>query len=170
MSATVTLIPAGFSAIAALSAAMLNDALRRLPQMPSTEMPESLMLVLRGWDLPPPTPSAAAACRQASWREAALDGGDELPRHTASGARGRDAQSDGQRRAAVGKPDGIGADRRDAKGRGVPACRQRSRRRGAAPVHRLVRGSRLHRYGGPNRQHLRAPPGPQPGAAAGDGR
>ena len=34
--------------------------------------------------------------------------------------------------------------------------------RGAAPVHPLVRGGRLHGRGGPDRQHLRPPPRPQP--------
>ena len=49
-----------------------------------------------------------------------------------------------------------------AEGRGVPARRQRSRRRGAAALHPLVRGGRLHGHGRPDRQHLRAPARPQP--------
>ena len=57
-----------------------------------------------------------------------------------------------------------------AEGRGVPARRERSRRRGAAALHPLVRGGRLHRHGRPDRQHLRAPARPQPGAAAGHDR
>src|SRR5258708_2631319 len=38
MSATTTFIPAGLSSIAVSSAARLNEPLRRLPQMPSTEI------------------------------------------------------------------------------------------------------------------------------------
>src|SRR5215216_6611381 len=51
MSATSTLMPAGFNSIAVRNAAMLKEALRRLPQMPSTLMPPaSLISVLRwGW-------------------------------------------------------------------------------------------------------------------------
>ncbi len=67
----------------------------------------------------------------------------------------------------MGEPDGIGADRRHAKGRGVPARRERSRRRGKAALHPLVRGGGLHGGGRPDRQHLCAPPGAQPGSAAG---
>ena len=70
----------------------------------------------------------------------------------------------------MGQPDGSGEDRRHREGRRVPARGERSRRRGAAPVHPLVRGGRLHGHGGPHRQHLRAPPRTQPGPAAGHGR
>jgi hypothetical protein len=42
-------LPAGFNSIAVRSAAMLNEALRRLPQMPSTEIGfASLIISLQG--------------------------------------------------------------------------------------------------------------------------
>src|SRR3954451_1944239 len=51
ISATSTLMPAGFNSIAVRSAAILNEPLRKLPQMPSTLMPPaSLMLSSGGGD------------------------------------------------------------------------------------------------------------------------
>ena len=70
----------------------------------------------------------------------------------------------------MGEPDGVGADRRHREGRGLPARAQRSRWRGAAAVHPLVRGGRLHGHDRPDRQHLRPPAGPQPRPAAGHDR
>ena len=80
------------------------------------------------------------------------------------------AQPSGQWRAAVGEPDAIGRDRRNAEGRGVPARGERSRRAGPPALHRLVRGGRLHGPGRQDRQHLRAPARPRPEPAAGHDR
>src|SRR5579862_8865743 len=48
MSAIVTSIPGGFNSIAVLSAAMLNELLRRLPQMASTEIGRTSLILPPG--------------------------------------------------------------------------------------------------------------------------
>src|SRR5579859_7973594 len=54
ISATSIVIEDGFSSIAVLSVARLNDALRRLPQMPSTVMPLASLIAFSRNSVPHP--------------------------------------------------------------------------------------------------------------------
>ena len=79
----------------------------------------------------------------------------------------RDAeQSADQWPAAVGQPDGDGADRRHAQGRLQPADPDRPRPPGPGPVPPLVRDGRLHGHGRRDGQHDGAAPWPPRRAAA----
>src|ERR1700686_1046402 len=68
MSPPSTFMFPGFSSIAVRNAAILYEPLRRLPQMPSTEMlPASLIVVLRWGCRGCATVNVAGRARQGAW-------------------------------------------------------------------------------------------------------